>query len=65
MLEAPQLLGVESASGDGVLLRMTIKTTPGTQFRLQRSLRQSVKQAFDDAGIPGPPPRSGWPPGTP
>ena len=29
VLEAPQLLGVESASGDGVLLRMTIKTTPG------------------------------------
>ncbi len=65
VLEAPQLLGVESASGDGVLLRMIIKTTPGAQFRLQRSLRQSVKQAFDDAGIPGPPPRSGWPPGTP
>ncbi len=63
VLEAPKLLGVESASGDGVLLRMTIKTTPGAQFRLQRTLRQSVKQAFDDAGIPGPPPRSAWPPG--
>ncbi|MGH9269895.1 MAG: mechanosensitive ion channel family protein [Ilumatobacteraceae bacterium] len=64
VLEAPQLLGVESASGDGVILRMTVKTTPGAQFRLQRALRQSVKQAFDEAGIPGPPPRSNWPPST-
>lgn len=61
VLEAPELLGVESASGDGVLLRLTVKTTPGAQFRLQRALRQAVKQAFDAAGIPAPPARPGWP----
>jgi small-conductance mechanosensitive channel len=64
VLEAPELLGVESASGDGVLLRMTVKTTPGAQFRLQRALRLAVKQAFDEADIPAPPPRPSWPGGS-
>ncbi len=64
VLEAPELLGVESASGDGVLLRLTVKTTPGAQFRLQRALRQAVKQAYDAAGIPAPPARPAWPGGT-
>jgi len=65
VLEAPELLGVESTSAEGVLLRLTVKTTPGAQFRLQRALRQAVKQAFDAAGIPGPPPRSTWSPDVP
>lgn len=65
VLSAPELLGVESTSADGVLLRLTVKTTAGEQFRLQRALREAVKQAFDAADIPGPPPRSMWPSGNP
>ncbi len=61
VLEAPELLGVEAATAEGVLVRLTVKTTPGAQFRLQRALRQAVKQAFDDAGIPMPAPRPMWP----
>ncbi len=56
VLEAPELLGVEAASAEGVMLRLTVKTSPGTQFRLQRALRQAVKVAFDEAGIAMPPP---------
>ena len=55
------LLGVESAAADGVLLRLTVKTTPGAQFRLQRAVRQAVKGAFDEAGIPSRPPPHRWP----
>jgi len=65
VLEAPQLLGVESASGDGVLLRLTVKTAAGAQFRIQRALRLAVKQAFDAAGIPAPPPRPAGPAAPP
>ena len=60
VLEAPVLLGVESAASDGVQLRLTVKTTPGTQFELQRALLQAVKRAFDEAGIPRPPPQPQW-----
>jgi len=60
VLEAPVLLGVESAASDGVLLRLTVKTTPGAQFELQRALLQAVKRAFDEAGIPRPPPQPQW-----
>jgi small conductance mechanosensitive channel len=65
VLEAPQLLGVESASGDGVLLRLTVKTAAGAQFRIQRALRLAVKEAFDAAGIPAPPPRPAGPAAPP
>jgi len=61
VLESPVLLGVESAAADGVLLRLTVKTTPGAQFRLQRAVRQAVKGAFDEAGIPMPPAAARWP----
>ena len=60
VLEAPVLLGVESAASEGVLLRLTVKTTPGAQFELQRALLQAVKGAFDEAGIPRPPPQPLW-----
>ena len=51
MLEAPELLGVESVGAEGVTLRLLVKTTPGAQFRLQRALREAIKLALDDAGI--------------
>jgi small conductance mechanosensitive channel len=51
VLEAPQETGVEAIGPDGVTLRVHVKTAPGAQFRLQRTLRERVLAAFVDAGI--------------
>jgi small-conductance mechanosensitive channel len=51
VLAAPELLGVESVSADAVVLRLLVKTTPGAQFRLQRALREAIKDALDHAGV--------------
>lgn len=51
VLEAPRVLGVESMSAMGVTLRLMVKTTPGSQFELQRALREAIKQAFESQGI--------------
>ncbi len=63
VLEAPELLGVESITGEGVTLRLRIKTRPGSQFALQRALREAIKDALDAAGVP--PPRPPWVPQQP
>jgi len=54
VLEAPELLGVESITAEGVTLRLRIKTRPGSQFALQRALREAEKDALDAAGVPPP-----------
>ena len=54
VLEAPEILGLESVNADGVTLRLLVKTGPGAQFRLQRALREAVKLAIDHAGVPAP-----------
>jgi len=38
-------------------LRLTVKVKPGSQFRLQRVLRENVKLALDAAGIKTPAPQ--------
>jgi moderate conductance mechanosensitive channel len=48
---APDLLGVEAVSTDGVTLRLIVKTNPGVQHRIQRALREEIKVALDDAGV--------------
>ena len=48
---APELLGVESVTAEGVVLRLLVRTSPGTQYRLQRALREAVKLALDGAGV--------------
>jgi small-conductance mechanosensitive channel len=60
VLEAPELLGVESIAPEGVTLRVRIKTRPGSQFAVQRALREAIKDALDRAGVP--PPRPSWAP---
>ena len=59
VLAAPEVLGVESVAPDGVVLRLLVRTTPGAQFRLQRALREAIKDALDAAGVDvlPPPPR--------
>jgi moderate conductance mechanosensitive channel len=51
VLEAPQILGLESVAADGLTLRLLVKTGPGSQFRLQRALREAVKLALDREGV--------------
>jgi small conductance mechanosensitive channel len=51
VLAAPELLGVESVATDGVTLRLLVRTNPGTQFRLQRALREAIKVGLDDAHV--------------
>ena len=61
ILEPPLVLGVEALAADGISIRLTVKVTPGSQWDLQRAIRQHVKQVFDDAGIEIPfPQRTIW-----
>jgi len=55
VLGEPELLGVESVRPDGVTLRLLVKTKPGTQFRLQRALREEIQLELGRAGVPAPP----------
>ena len=61
VIEPPQLLGVEALGADGISVRITVKVAPGTQWGLQRALREAIKSALDDAGIEIPfPQRTIW-----
>jgi small conductance mechanosensitive channel len=61
VIEEPKLLGVEALGADGITIRLTVKTVPGAQWGLQRTLREELKAALDDAGIEIPfPQRTVW-----
>jgi small conductance mechanosensitive channel len=61
VLAEPIVLGVESLGADGITLRMIVKTSPGSQWALQRDLREALKASYDSAGIEIPfPQRSVW-----
>ena len=51
LLDAPQLMGVESIELDTVNLRMIARTLPGKQFEVGRRLRVLVVAALTRAGI--------------
>ena len=51
VLEAPDLLGVEAFATLGITVRIVVKTAAGTQWALQRALREAIKTALDGAGI--------------
>ena len=55
VLDEPRVLGVESVRPDGVTIRLLVTTTPGSQFALQRALREAISRALADAGVPAPP----------
>jgi len=54
LLEPPKVLGVESVSVDGIVLRVTAKVAPGKQWTVQRALNASITDAFDHAALPRP-----------
>jgi small conductance mechanosensitive channel len=51
LLDAPQLMGVESIELDTVNLRMVARTLPGRQYEVGRRLRVLVVRALRRAGI--------------
>ena len=61
VLEAPMVLGVETLGADGVTLRLTVKVDPGTQWNIQRAMREHIKSVFDREGVEIPfPQRTVW-----
>jgi small conductance mechanosensitive channel len=54
LLDAPQLMGVESIQLDTVNLRMVARTLPGKQFEVGRRIRVLVVRALRRAGIVSP-----------
>jgi len=51
VIEAPEVLGVQSFDSNGVVVRVTMKTAPAEQFRIGRALRERVIARFDHEGI--------------
>ncbi|GLZ47277.1 mechanosensitive ion channel protein MscS [Actinomycetospora sp. NBRC 106375] len=69
VIAPPEMLGVQSVTAEGVLLRLTIRTRPGEQWAVQRAVAAEIKTQLDAAGVPAPYPFAGRPgvsgPGTP
>ena len=51
LLGRPMFAGVESVSGEAVIIRITAKAAPDQQLNLARTIRERMKLAFDRAGI--------------
>jgi small conductance mechanosensitive channel len=54
LLEPPEVLGVETVTVEGVMLRVTAKTQPGQQWAVQRALNAALTDAFEAADVPRP-----------
>ncbi len=61
IIDEPEVLGVEEIGTDRIVIRVIIKTTPASQWKIARELRARIKIAFDERGIELPPPT---PPGS-
>lgn len=51
LVESPEVLGVDRVGPDGTAIRVAVKTNPGDQHAVMRSLRLSIRRALDTAGI--------------
>lgn len=57
----PEIWGVQNLGNDAIDIRLVIKTTPGTQWKIARELRRRIKYALDGADIEIPfPQRTVW-----
>lgn len=54
LLEEPQVVGVESMTGNVVTIRVVAKTAPEQQYGVSREIRERVKAAFDEHGVKAP-----------
>ncbi|GAB6179199.1 mechanosensitive ion channel family protein [Desulfotomaculum defluvii] len=57
LVEGPSVVGVVRFGEFDVVLRVTAKTKPMRQWEIERQLRKSIKEAFDQEGIEIPYPR--------
>jgi moderate conductance mechanosensitive channel len=61
ILEEPELWGVEDFGDNFIAVRLVMKTLPGSQWTMARTLRARLKQAFDREGFEIPfPQRTVW-----
>lgn len=51
LVEAPEVLGIDRVGPEGTAIRIVVKTAPGDQHAVMRSMRLSVRRALDAAGI--------------
>ena len=51
LLDKPEYAGVESVSGEAVVVRVTARALPDKQIAASREIRERIKVAFDAAGI--------------
>jgi small-conductance mechanosensitive channel len=52
LLAPPDVLGVEQMTTSGLMLRVTVRTTTASQWRVGRELRARISAELDKAGIP-------------
>lgn len=51
LLELPEVLGIDAAGHDGLLLRVWLKTQPGQQWLVSREFRRRVVESLAKQGI--------------
>lgn len=51
MIKAPEVLGIDQISHEGILIRVWLETQPLKQFAVGREFRLRVRLALDDYGI--------------
>jgi len=62
----PEVLGVERLGPEGVTVRLQVQVQAGSQWEVQRVLRERVQDALGKAGVQPPqPPPSSWSGGKP
>jgi small conductance mechanosensitive channel len=51
IIEEPEMWGLESVSGDALVIRLVMKTRAGAKDDVARELRMRLKQAIDEMGL--------------
>ena len=51
IIDDPEVWGVEDLGPDGIVIRLSVKTRPASQWRVSRELRERLKAALEAAGI--------------
>ncbi len=51
IIEKPEIWGLESVSGDMMVIRLVVKTRPNSKDDVARALRMRLKQSIDQLGV--------------